>query len=260
MKWFRLYTEVLHDPKVQRLHPATFRHWINVLCVANMNQERGVLPPVEDVAFALRMKPVEAQKVLDTLKNVGLVEQDEDGRLFPHNWTERQRSSDAVSTRVQRHREKKELKIKGITENVTLHPRFSNALDIDTDKEKKKPSSKEEGHRLNESMPDPKTLFDLWNETVKGSSLPQAKTFSVTRAGKCKARLKERNLDGWAEIFRKCVSSPFLSGSSGRGWRADFDWIVRNADNGLKVLEGSYDDTRKRPGQGDDRYSMCRGL
>jgi len=125
---------------------------------------------------------------------------------------------------------------------------------------KKLSSSKEEDRRLNESTPDPRALFDLWNETVKGSSLPQAKTFSVTRAGKCKARLKERSLAGWAEIFRKCISSQFLSGASGRGWRADFDWIIRNSDNGLKVLEGSYDDSRKRPGQDDDRYSMCRGL
>lgn len=133
MRWFRVYTAVLHDPKVQRLHPSTFKHWINILCIANGNQERGILPPTEEVAFALRIKPAEAEKVLTQLEGAGLLDRDEGGRLFPHNWTERQRGSDVVSTRVQRHREKKKREIKEMGENVTLHPRFSNALDLEVD-------------------------------------------------------------------------------------------------------------------------------
>jgi len=138
MKWFRLYTAVLHDSKVQRLHPSTFKHWINVLCIANGNQERGILPPVGDVAFTLRLKPAEAVKVLARLEQAGLLDRDEGGRLFPHNWTERQRDSDVVSTRVQRYREKKKREIKEVGENVTLHPRFSNALDLEVDTDDKK--------------------------------------------------------------------------------------------------------------------------
>jgi len=138
MKWFRLYTEALHDPKVQRLHPSIFKHWINLLCIANGNQERGILPPADDVAFALRIKPVEAEKVLARLERAGLLDHDESGRLFPHNWTERQPSSDVVSTRVQRHREKKKVENNELAKKVTLHPCFSNALEVDTDTDKKK--------------------------------------------------------------------------------------------------------------------------
>ena len=32
--WLRLYTEALHDPKVQRLPAKTFKGWINLLMLA----------------------------------------------------------------------------------------------------------------------------------------------------------------------------------------------------------------------------------
>lgn len=135
MKWFRFYTEALHDPKVQRLHPALFKHWVNILCVANRNRETGILPSVEDLSFQLRMKPVEVQKVLNQLIEKGLLDSTEAGQLFPHKWTERQRNSDVVSTRVQRYREKKDHENNTLQENVTLQKR---TVDTDIEEEKKK--------------------------------------------------------------------------------------------------------------------------
>lgn len=135
MRWFRLYTDVLHDPKVQRLRPSDFKNWINILCIANRSQERGILPPVDDVAFALRVKPVEAEKILTQLEARGLLDRDEHGRFFPHNWTERQRNSDDGATRQQRYREKKRRENSEISKNVTSPSRYGDALDIDIDKE-----------------------------------------------------------------------------------------------------------------------------
>lgn len=45
---------------------------------------------------------------------------------------------------------------------------------------------------------------------------------------------KNFNLD---EIFHKVAASPFLCGNNGRGWRADFDWIMK-PDNLLHIYEG----------------------
>ena len=45
-RWFRMYAEVVDDPKVQRLSPALFRAWVNVLCLAASN---GGVVPVNDV-------------------------------------------------------------------------------------------------------------------------------------------------------------------------------------------------------------------
>ena len=106
MKWFRMYSEVLHDPKVQRLTPAMFKHWVNLLCLANDSTPRGVLPSTDDIAFALRIKPTEAARIVADLVKLQLLELTPDGRAIPHNWTERQRNSDDVAARVARHRAK----------------------------------------------------------------------------------------------------------------------------------------------------------
>lgn len=45
-------------------------------------------------------------------------------------------------------------------------------------------------------------------------------------------------------MFRKAEASTFLKGNNSRGWRANFDWLLNEA-NMIKVLEGNYDDKGK---------------
>jgi hypothetical protein len=105
MKWFRFYSEALHDPKVQRLSPALFKHWVNLLCLACERDDEGRLPEtVDDIAFLLRIKPSEAQSVMTQLRRAGLIDTTPEGRDYPHNWPQRQRQSDDVAARVRRHR------------------------------------------------------------------------------------------------------------------------------------------------------------
>ncbi len=42
-------------------------------------------------------------------------------------------------------------------------------------------------------------------------------------------------------VFEKVAKSKFLSGQNYRGWKANFDWVMK-PDNLVKVLEGNYDD------------------
>lgn len=118
MKWFRLYHELLDDPKVQRLEPGLFKFWINFLCLANRSEDRGVvnLEP-EAIAFALRISDDEARTSLDALARLGLIEPVETG-LKPHNWDDRQRKSDDVTARVTANRRAKQ---EGETLQATLH-------------------------------------------------------------------------------------------------------------------------------------------
>jgi hypothetical protein len=37
MKWLRLYSDVVSDPKVQRLPGEKFKAWVNLLCVASQH-------------------------------------------------------------------------------------------------------------------------------------------------------------------------------------------------------------------------------
>lgn len=104
MKWFRLYTETLNDPKVQRLDPVLFRHWINLLCIAS--QGNGTLPETKDIAFSLRIteESVSAE-VIAPLLDAGLL--DRRGQaLKPHNWDNRQYKSDVSTDRVKRFRKR----------------------------------------------------------------------------------------------------------------------------------------------------------
>lgn len=104
--WFRFYTEVLHDPKIHRLPVITRWRWVEVLCLANDQEPRGRIPDLTDVAFALRVSEPKAKSILRSLSDAGLLDTDECGRLWPHNWDRRQFISDDVTARVQRHRER----------------------------------------------------------------------------------------------------------------------------------------------------------
>ena len=61
--------------------------------------------------------------------------------------------------------------------------------------------------------------------------------------------------DAWCEAMDRAASSPLLTGQTGRGWRADFDWLCKAA-NFTKLMEGNYDPRNSdqgqpRPGQGN---------
>lgn len=100
-RWFRVYDDIIDDPKVQRLSPELFRHLINIWCLASRNA--GVLPPVSDIAFGLRVKPDKANKILGELRILCLIDDDETG-CRPHNWDRRQFKSDGSTERVKRFR------------------------------------------------------------------------------------------------------------------------------------------------------------
>lgn len=103
--WFRFYNDVVNDPKVQRLPDAQFKAWVNLLCLASRNG--GLLPPVQDIAYALRVSEQKVTKLLEQLSELGLFDETETG-LKPHNWDGRQYKSDTSTERVKRFRERSE--------------------------------------------------------------------------------------------------------------------------------------------------------
>ena len=116
-RWFRVYDELVDDPKVQRLDLPLFKALINLWCLTSANG--GVLPPIDEIAFKLRMKLEKTQRMLDRLKAESLIEQDETG-THPHNWAGRQFKSDVgdptAAERMRRHRNRR----RNDTRNVTV--------------------------------------------------------------------------------------------------------------------------------------------
>lgn len=102
-RWFRMYDELLDDPKVQRLSGDEFKAWVNLLCLASRNE--GVLPSMDDIAFALRLDAKKARALIDRLVSATLLDVDGD-HFAPHGWNARQYKSDVSTDRVKRFRER----------------------------------------------------------------------------------------------------------------------------------------------------------
>ncbi|HLH92561.1 MAG TPA: hypothetical protein VKX28_29380 [Xanthobacteraceae bacterium] len=103
-RWWRAYDVAVDDPKLQRLSPALFRAWFNLMCLASANA--GVLPSTDDIAFKLHVSRARADAILAALMAARLIDRRADGRLAPHNWDERQFTSDVSTERVKRFRKR----------------------------------------------------------------------------------------------------------------------------------------------------------
>lgn len=177
--WFRLYSELLHDPKVQTLSETMFKAYINTLCIAGMNDPRGAIPHLADYAFLLRVSEKQAEKIRNSLKISELLEENSDG-FFIHNWDERQFESDNVTIRTQRHREKKK-RLNNDSGNVPetfqgTPPESESDTDTDTDKElTKKVVSCQSAQIAKKTTDDRQDFFEL---TPGRMALAQAQGFT----------------------------------------------------------------------------------
>lgn len=109
-RWFRYHVDALNNPKVQKLDGETFKGWVNLLCIAAMHD--GKLPPMSDIAFALRTDDNAARTLVERLLNATLIDRLNGGvngvTYAPHGWDERQYKSDTSTERVKRFRKRSE--------------------------------------------------------------------------------------------------------------------------------------------------------
>lgn len=107
MKWFRLYTEIIDDPKLYDLTDNEFRGFIYLLCLACEQGYDGVIPLVTGiVSRRTRIRMNRLRTLLDKLKTLNIITENGDGIEFIH-WKYRQFKSDDISERVKKHREMK---------------------------------------------------------------------------------------------------------------------------------------------------------
>lgn len=130
MQWFRLYANILDDPKIQGLPPDLFKHWINVLALTCRYD--GKIPSPAECAFSLRVPESVAISVLDRLQIAGLIDKCKGGvigwYIAPHNWHKWQYKSDTSTERVKRFR--------AVTGNVSETPPETDT-EADTEREEK---------------------------------------------------------------------------------------------------------------------------
>jgi 5-methylcytosine-specific restriction endonuclease McrA len=114
-RWFRFYDDAVDDFKVQQLPSATFKAWINLLCIASKND--GRIKSAEILAFRSRISDEEADKLIKELVAANLLDARIEGGWEPHNWSERQ-YIDPSRDRVKRYRAKR--KAAGLVQQWTI--------------------------------------------------------------------------------------------------------------------------------------------
>ena len=92
-------------------------------------------------------------------------------------------------------------------------------------------------------------VLDLWNSFAK-RNVPKVRSLTQARRDKVKLRIKEmggieESKTILAECFKKISESDFCTGTNGE-WAANFDWFFRNEEIWHKVLEGNYDNRKKK--------------
>lgn len=130
--WLKLYHEMLDDPKVARLPDSSYRRFIECLLLAGETDKNGILPPIEDMAWRLRIDETSLSQDMSRLALAGLVELKEGGRWFVTSFQRRQ-AAVTTSERVKRHRERKKKQEYNELGNADETKRYT---DTDTDKKR----------------------------------------------------------------------------------------------------------------------------
>jgi hypothetical protein len=78
--WIKLYLEILDDPKMGQMPDFLWRRAIELFLLAGENGNDGLLQPVSDMAWRLRVKEGDLNNSLRALSQVGVVHETRVGR------------------------------------------------------------------------------------------------------------------------------------------------------------------------------------
>ncbi len=82
-------------------------------------------------------------------------------------------------------------------------------------------------------------IQDLFNTIC--ASLPAVQIMTDSRKEKLSKRwVKMPDINEWKRLFEIIECTPFLKGQGNKGWKATFDWLIKNDTNIIGVLEGKY--------------------
>jgi len=103
--WIKLELKILYDPKMSRMPNYLWRRALELAMLAGEHGDDGLLGPVADMAYVLRIEESDLDKSLRTLSEIGIVHE------TPQGWvvTNFKESQAAISStqRVQAYRQRK---------------------------------------------------------------------------------------------------------------------------------------------------------
>lgn len=280
VKWIKIVTDIFDDEKILLIESLPSADsiiviWFKLLCLAGKNNNNGVFILNNKIAYTDEMLATIFRRdintvrlAINTFEEFGMIEIVEGVITIP-NWGKHQnldgmeKVREQTRQRVASYRAKqKQIAQKdcNVTSNVSVTQ--CNETDIDKekeeDKEKDKRKDKSKTGFLKHSKQDEfkvDGLIDLYINTC--TKLPKVRAMTDARKSNAEKIYKKYGLDAIKEVFEIANNSPFLTGDNDRGWKASFDFIMRE-DKFVAILEGKYNSKRKKQDKfADEGLATC---
>jgi len=105
--WLKLYHETLNDPKMGTMTDHLYRRTIELFLLAGQENRDGLLPPLPQIAWALRTTVNDVTLCLQELSELGIISKLPDGSWMVTHFADRQNSNLSGAERVAKLREKR---------------------------------------------------------------------------------------------------------------------------------------------------------
>ena len=255
VKWIKITTDMFDNRKIKHIRKLPEGNnivliWVMLLTMAGKCNAGGMIFLTENIPYTTKMLADELDfeenvviVALKALEEFGMIYTNENV-LAISGWDEHQNIEGMEKIREQnrqrqaRFKTKQKLLLGNVTDNVIS--RDGNATEEEKERDKDKEKEKIQYN----------VVVDDYNRIC--SNLPKVTALSDARKKAIKARINKYGCDGVMKAFRKASESDFLNGTNGRNWRANFDWIMKDA-NMAKILDGNYDN--RGQAEGGDYFS-----
>lgn len=208
--WFSLNNRILEDSDIYSLSDAEFRAWTYVLSQASLKKSATITLDVEHAERVCRVNSKAFFSLIDKfVKKSILSESGQDlAGIRPASGT------DLGST----------------IQNNTIQNNTEQNTTIQASPEMSPP---------NESL---FHLAELWNKKAEG--LPSVRECAGKRLRAAKSAWDSQpDPEFWIALIDRVKASDFCIGKNDTGWKATFDWFVREG-TANKILEGAYDNRK----------------
>jgi predicted phage replisome organizer len=153
VKWIKLSVSMFDDEKIRLIESmpdsdTVLTIWIKLLVLAGKTNATGYLylsqniPYTDEMLATIFNRPLNTVRyALETFKQFGMVEIDDNNFMYISNWEKHQtldkaeKIKEQTKKRVAEHRERKKLELGLNQKNVTLHVTQSNATELELEKE-----------------------------------------------------------------------------------------------------------------------------
>ena len=228
MRWFRLYTDILDDPKMKYLDDSAFRFLISLLVVACEQELDGKITLSKlEISWRVRRHISVVRKCLPLFEKLKIISIENDGLQFI-NWNKRQFKSDDVTERVKRFR--------NVTKSLHETPPETET-ETETEQRKKKASCSEpsKNNGSKPAAPPSKILESI--PTNKNEEYPVTAEMIAEYARAYPAvdiRQQIRKMRAWA------VSNPTKRKTKSGMPRFINAWLAKEQDSGKPQNEDAF--------------------